>query len=310
MSIEEAISLLKAGEVIGLPTETVYGLAGDITQTSALERIFSVKERPFFDPLIVHIDTIEKARALSQNWTPLHESLAKLWPGPLTIITDKTDAINPLITSGLAQVALRIPRHPKALAVLAHFKGLAAPSANKFGKTSPTTAQHVRDEFQSEVFVLEGGACEVGIESTVVSVKDPSTIEIYRPGFFSAKDIKAHLQALGFEVNVVYAESPVAPGQLKHHYMPAIPVLVSVGSDLLHLIAHSEQELAKPLRAVTLLPLGHDAKMAARIFYQNLRELSKGHDAIAIILAPHHFEEEWAGLLNRLKKAASVWISQ
>lgn len=310
MSVEKAVTLLKAGKVIGLPTETVYGLAGDITQTRALERIFSIKERPFFDPLIVHVDTIEKAKILSQNWTPLHEALAKLWPGPLTIITDKITAINPLITSGLAQVALRMPRHPLALAVLAHFQGLAAPSANKFGKTSPTMAQHVLDEFQSKVFVLDGGACDVGIESTVVAVKTQQTIEIYRPGFFSAKDLKAHLKNLGFDVEVLYAESPVAPGQLKHHYMPSIPVIVSVGTDLENLITKAETKLEKKLISVVTMKLGLDAQIAARIFYQNLRDLSKGHDAIAIMLDPHHFEEDWAGLMNRLQKAASVWVSR
>ena len=309
MSVERAIAVLKSGEVLGLPTETVYGLAGDITQSAALERIFSVKERPFFDPLIVHVDTLAKARALSNNWTPLHEALGKLWPGPLTLITDKVPAINPLITSGLTQVALRIPRHPLALEVLAHFQGLAAPSANKFGKTSPTSAQHVRDEFNSQVFVLDGGACEVGIESTVVAVKDDHSIEIYRPGFFSATDLKTFLKNQGFEVEVRYTESPVAPGQLKHHYMPAIPVLVGIGTTAQALISKAEESLGKKLSKVTVMDLGVDAILAARVFYQSLRDLSPHHDAIVIILEPQHFEEAWTGLMNRLKKAASLWIS-
>ena len=303
MSVEKAIELLMAGEVVGLPTETVYGLAGDITQSQALRRIFSTKERPFFDPLIVHVDTIEKARRLSSNWTPVHEALATLWPGPITIIADKNELIDPLITAGLTQVALRIPRHPLALRVLSHFQGLAAPSANKFGKTSPTIARHVESEFEGKVFVLEGGACEVGIESTVVSVKDQKTIEIYRPGFFSAQDLKSHLK--DFKVEILYAESPVAPGQLKHHYMPSIPVLVGHQKTMKEIISASSLELKNPV----LMDLGGDARMAARQFYQNLRELSlKGYDAIIISTQKSQLEEEWMGLMNRLQKASSLWI--
>lgn len=303
MSVEKTIELLLAGEVVGFPTETVYGLAADITQSQALHRIFSTKERPFFDPLIVHIDTLEKARRLSSNWTPLHEALAQLWPGPLTIITDKNQLIDPLITAGLNQVALRIPRHPLALKVLSQFVGLAAPSANKFGKTSPTSASHVESEFAGKVYVLEGGPCEVGIESTVVAVKDEKTIEIYRPGFFSAQDLKLHLK--DFNIKVTYAESPVAPGQLKHHYMPSIPVLVGHQKTMEEIIVASSLELKNPIQ----MSLGSDARMAARQFYQNLREFSsKGHDAIIVSTQDLHQKEEWLGLMNRLQKASSLWV--
>jgi len=253
------------------------------------------------------VDTIEKAQKLSSNWTPLHAALAKLWPGPLTIITDKNDLINPLITSGLTQVALRIPRHDLALKVISHFQGLAAPSANKFGKTSPTSAAHVLSEFHQSVLVLDGGESEVGIESTVLSVKDEKTIEIYRPGFFSARDIRNHLQKEGFEVSVLYAESPVAPGQLKHHYMPNIPVIVGEKMTEKEIIHKAQEQLSKSFSNVAHLELGVDSRLAARSFYQNLRLLSSGHDAILIKLETIHHEEDWKGLMNRLKKAASFW---
>jgi L-threonylcarbamoyladenylate synthase len=138
VTIQEAKEKLLKGDVVAIPTETVYGLAGWIYSEAGLKKIFSTKERPFFDPLIVHIDTIAKARALSSKWTKVHEVLAEnCWPGPLTLIALKHSSVSPLITSGLDSIGLRIPRHPETLKLLSLLDGgLAAPSANKFGKTS------------------------------------------------------------------------------------------------------------------------------------------------------------------------------
>ncbi len=185
-----AIDILKNGGVVAMPTETVYGLAGDVEQETAIKKIFSTKERPFFDPLIVHISSIEQAKKLTTQWDETCEKLAEsFWPGPLTLILPKSDLVNPLITSGLNSVGLRWPNHALAMELISNFNlGLAAPSANKFKKTSPTSKEHVEAEFGNNVFVLDGGKCEVGIESTVAGVfKD--RIEIYRPGMISLEDI-------------------------------------------------------------------------------------------------------------------------
>lgn len=310
MSVTEAILRLKAGDTVAIPTETVYGLAADIKQISALKKIFSTKERPFFDPLIVHVDSIEKAKKLVTHWSHVHEALAqKCWPGPLTLIAPKADVIDPIITSGLTDVALRCPNHPLSLNILKQFEGLAAPSANKFGKTSPTRAEHVRSEFSDEVYVVDGGECEVGIESTVVAVTELENrvaLKIYRPGFYSAADLEKILSNAGIEAQVSYAESPVAPGHLKHHYMPRIPVVVGHKISMAEILKISEGELTQVFTRPIELSLGSDPQMAAREFYQKLRLLSHEHDVIVVLTQDHHHAEEWLGIMNRLTKAASV----
>lgn len=308
-TLDKAKLLLKAGEVVAIPTETVYGLAADIESAPGLQRIFSVKERPFFDPLIVHVDTIDKARYLSRDWTEIHQALAQaIWPGPLTLLAPRGTNVNPLITSGLDEVGLRCPRHPLTLELLKDFQGLAAPSANKFGKTSPTNAQHVLSEFSSQVEVLDGGPCEVGIESTVASVVKEGQrwkLLIYRPGFYTAAALHDLLVEAGLPTETSYAESPVAPGHLKHHYMPPIPVLVDekLQGDFLE---RAGKALKKPILKPAELVLGEDPLRAARLFYENLRTLSDGHDAIVVKLSTEHTtHESWRALMNRLGKAAS-----
>jgi L-threonylcarbamoyladenylate synthase len=308
--LDEARRRLKAGDVVAIPTETVYGLAADIQQDAGLKRVFSVKERPFFDPLIVHIDSIDKARALTTEWTEIHQALAlKCWPGPLTLIAPKLPNMNPLITSGLTEVGLRCPRHPLTLELLKDFDGLAAPSANKFGKTSPTTAEHVRGEFGESVLVLDGGACDVGIESTVAAVVRAGgrwKVMVYRPGFYTAATLHDILENAGLPTETSYAESPVAPGQLEHHYMPPIPVLVGEKVDVHELLDASQKKLKKTFNAQARLDLGSDPALAARTFYQSLRDLTPGHDAIIVMLtAEQRKDENWRALMNRLYKAAS-----
>jgi L-threonylcarbamoyladenylate synthase len=310
MSVERAKEILKSGDVVAIPTETVYGLAADIDQEKALKRVFAIKERPFFDPLIVHIDTIAKARALTTEWTEIHEALAKkCWPGPLTLLAPKIPTLNPLITSGLGEVGLRCPRHPLTLELLKDFTGLAAPSANKFGKTSPTTAEHVKAEFGDQVYVLDGGSCDVGIESTVAAVIRASgrwKLMVYRPGFYTAATLHDMLEDAGLPTETSYAESPVAPGHLQHHYMPSIPVLVGEKLTAAELIEAAEKKLKLKLSRTAKLELGDDPILAARTFYQSLRDLTPGHDAIVVMLTENQRREEnWRALMNRLFKAAS-----
>ncbi len=305
VDLDKAISLLLGGDVVAIPTETVYGLGGWIHSEDGLRKIFSTKERPFFDPLIVHIDSIAKAKMLTSEWTEIHQVLAKnCWPGPLTLIAKKDESVNPLITAGLDSVGLRCPNHSMTLELLSSIDGgIAAPSANKFGKTSPTSSKHVFEEFGNDVAILEGGECDIGIESTVAGVKD-GKVEIYRPGFYTAKSLKEILANHGLDIEVTYAESPVAPGQLKHHYMPKIP-LVIVPENFVWEKHVSEINIPFNKPVIWKQPLL--AAMASRELYQKMREFDEqGFDIIFAERSPHHFNEEWLGIWNRLEKARTL----
>lgn len=289
---------------MAIPTETVYGLGSWINSEEGLKRIFSTKERPFFDPLIVHVDSIQKAKALTSEWTEIHDILAKeCWPGPLTLIAKKNDKVNPLITSGLDSVGLRCPKHPETLKLLSKIEGgIAAPSANKFGKTSPTTSKHVFDEFGESVAILEGGQSAVGIESTVASVSG-NKVEIFRPGFYTAKALKEILMRHGKDLEVVYAQSPVAPGQLKHHYMPKIPLVIVPENFVWE---KHVKEVQFPFKNPVIWKQPLNPEIASRELYQKMREFDEqGFDIIFAERNSHHFNEEWLGIWNRLEKAKS-----
>lgn len=298
---------------MALPTETVYGLGGWIHSEEGLKNIFAVKERPFFDPLIVHIDGTESAKKLTSEWTEAHEALAKTcWPGPLTLIAKKHDSINPLITSGLDSVGLRCPNHTLTLSLLSQIEGgIAAPSANKFGKTSPTTSLHVEEEFEGKIAVLEGGPSEVGIESTVVGVRHSSLgykVEIYRPGFYTAQMLEKILKENHIEASVSYAQSPVAPGQLKHHYMPKIPlVIVSENFDWSYQQKEVEEKLQTRFTSPKHWCLPDDPRIASRELYEKMRAFDKeGHDLILVTKRENQNSEEWLGIWNRLEKAKTL----
>jgi L-threonylcarbamoyladenylate synthase len=306
-----AKELLLSGDVVAIPTETVYGLAGWIQSEIGLKKIFSTKERPFFDPLIVHVDNLEKAKSLSNHWTDIHDILAKAcWPGPLTLIAKKAEWVNPLITSGLDSVGIRVPNHPKTLELLSQIPGgLAAPSANKFGKTSPTSTEHVFQEFANEVSIIDGGPSKIGIESTVAGVEGQE-VKIYRPGFYTAKMIKEILMNHGHNVEVKYAESPVAPGHLKHHYMPKIPLVIAPeGFNWEKDKNKIESSLKKSFISPAIWKLERDASLASRYLYQHMREFDlKHYDLIIVFRENHHASEEWLGVWNRLYKAQSSII--
>jgi L-threonylcarbamoyladenylate synthase len=301
--IKNALRLLRDGEVVAIPTETVYGLGGWIQSRKGLEKIFSVKERPFFDPLIVHVAGISEAKKLTSHWTDIHEALAKsAWPGPLTLIAEKAPEIDSLITSGLTSVGLRCPDHALTLELLRNIEGgIAAPSANKFGKTSPTNAQHVSEEFGDSVAILDGGSCRVGIESTVAGVNGNS-VEIYRPGFYTAAMLKEILANAGIEAHVKYSESPVAPGQLKHHYMPKIPLWIVSPEFNWERDGKKIGNFSRPV----MWEQPRDPVLASRELYESLRKFdSEGYDLILTKQLPEHESEEWMGIWNRLGKAKS-----
>jgi L-threonylcarbamoyladenylate synthase len=218
--IQQAKLFLSKSEVVGIPTETVYGLAGNAFDIEAVSKIFEVKNRPTFDPLIVHTNSIERLREFVQYIPEKAQLLAKKFmPGPLTMLLPKHSSIPDLVTSGLDTVAVRIPNHPLTLALLAELDfPLAAPSANPFGYISPTSAQHVAQQLGDKIpYILDGGECQVGIESTIVGFENEEVI-VYRKGGLAIEEIE---KVVG-KVQVISHSSsnPKAPGMLKSHYAP------------------------------------------------------------------------------------------
>jgi len=223
-AISRAVELLREGQVVGMPTETVYGLAGDGLNPAALARIFEVKQRPLFDPLILHFSDAASAFAMAAEVPKAACELAqRFWPGPLTLVLRKKDIVPDLATSGLPNVAVRVPAHPVAQELLRAFGGpLAAPSANRFGRISPTDALAVQAELGDEVpLILDGGPCMVGLESTVLSLAEDRPV-LLRAGGIPQEDIEF---IIGLVQHAAPGDDrPQAPGQLKHHYAPRKPL--------------------------------------------------------------------------------------
>jgi L-threonylcarbamoyladenylate synthase len=329
--LDQAVEKLKAGDVVAMPTETVYGLAARIDSESALRKIFSVKNRPFFDPLIVHVSSKTMAYPLTTDWNPLADFLAEhFWPGPLTLVLPKSEEVNPLITSGLQTVALRMPKHSVALSLIERTGvPLAAPSANRFGRTSPTTAQHVRSEFPDHnLTILDGGACDVGLESTVLLIERNQShygLSILRAGQVTKNGLEKALssQRFSYEFKEVVDKNK-SPGQMKHHYMPEIPLVLVHSKTMLdsEVIPAAEGkikdlpdsvegvEIRKPqkIQKIVELQLPEDPNLAARVFYSELRKLGESAqaDLIYFRLKAIHAGEGWQALLDRLTKAASL----
>lgn len=220
-NIQKAVDVLRGGGVVAFPTETVYGLGADAMNEKAVCRIFETKKRPTFDPLIVHVASLEQALSLWTGVPVLAESLARrFWPGPLTLVLPKAASVLDLVTAGLSTVAVRMPRHDAALALIkALGRPIAAPSANLFGHTSPTSAAHVIEGLGDAVdLILDGGPCLVGVESTVLKIEGGAGM-LLRPGAVSAEDLRSILP-----VEVVYTKpvsgSVESPGQIESHYAP------------------------------------------------------------------------------------------
>lgn len=210
--------LLKTGQLVGLPTETVYGLAGNALNEIVVRKIFEVKGRPLIDPLIVHFPSMEAAKAHVWFNETAHRLASRFWPGALTMVLPKKESIPDLVTAGLPSLAVRVSGHPVFRSLLQHIEfPLAAPSANPFGYVSPTLATHVRNTLGDRIStVLDGGPCEHGIESTIVDLRNPETPQILRPGPISAELPGIELTA----DKVITTEAPPAPGMLARHYSP------------------------------------------------------------------------------------------
>lgn len=304
---------LRAGELVAVPTETVYGLAANALDPRACAKIFKVKGRPTTDPLIVHIHSLRQL-ALPSRPNPIALELARaFWPGPLTMVLPKTEIVPDIVTAGRDSVAVRMPKHAlfrrllKAAAV-----PLAAPSANPFGYISPTTAAHVHASLAGKIgHILDGGGSRIGLESTIIDVRDPREPVILRPGAITIEEVEAVL-GRKVRVHMVHSRSSgaqVAPGQLARHYSPRTPVVLHKR------IAAGAQDpreafvfLGKPptpmRRNVYWLDPRGDLRGAARRLFAVLRMLDvKGYSKLHVELAP---ESGLGRAINdRLRRAAA-----
>lgn len=314
ISFDKAVSLVKSGEVVAVPTETVYGLAGSVFHEKALEKIFRTKGRPFFNPLIVHccdIDHMQQFHCLNE---PLLKKMIKYFcPGPITFILKKTDLVNPLITAHRSKVGLRIPKHPLTLKLIRK-TGLAlcAPSANLFSTLSPSSAEQVDEVFKGKVPILDGGPCKVGIESTVLEPDFANNIlYILRPGMITKKHLKNWLQLEGLiHWNVQQRSSSVSPGQLAQHYRPSVPFILIEIDDKKSLLDKEKVNLYLkkrfPQKIIKMLKLRESAEISARHLYHDLNMLSKNPDHIIYVIKPTQSGDHWHAIWDRLNKASSL----
>lgn len=291
--LDKAAALLRAGGVVAFPTETVYGLGANALDAVAVRRIFAIKERPLSSPLIVHVDSVAMVQSIVSEWPPVAETLAReFWPGPLTLVLPKQPRIPDIVTAGLPSVGVRMPAHPDALDLIRRAGvPLAAPSANLFTQTSPTTADHVRRMLGDRVdMVIDGGPAKVGIESTVVSLTGLKPM-LLRPGMISTAELERATGIAWVAPEPGTLSLREAPGLHPRHYSPKTP---------LYLLPRGGQP---PQGAGCVLQLPLEPARFAEALYATLHEADlKGFDWIAIEDPPDTLE--WGGIRDRLKRAS------
>jgi len=312
--IEAAAAALRRGELVAFPTETVYGLGADARSPAAVARIFAVKGRPATHPLIVHVHDMEAARPLARGWPETALRLAaRFWPGPLTLVLRRGTGVPAAVTGGQDTVALRVPAHPVAQALLAAFDGpIAAPSANRHGHVSPTCAAHVRAEFGAAVpVVLDGGDCAIGLESTIVAC-DEGGVTLLRPGHID----RAAIESVIGPLHVAGQDAPRVPGGLRSHYAPATPTRLIERAALPEAVAAA----ARAGRRVALLCRGEaqaSGDAVALCIVASLRAIEYAHDLYAslrrldavgadeILVEVVPLDAEWEAVRDRLTRAAA-----
>lgn len=307
--MDRAVSLLQQDELVAIPTETVYGLAGNALSGPAVARIFSVKDRPQFDPLIVHVPDLARAKDYVLEIPEAAKKLAdKFWPGPLTLLLKKRAIIPDLVTAGLDTVGIRCPDHVLTRKLLQTLPfPLAAPSANPFGYVSPTKPEHVNEQLGNKIqYILDGGPCQVGIESTIVGFEDDGAV-VYRLGGLSLEDIE---QTIGTVNLMTHSTSnPKAPGQLKSHYAPHKKVVLGSIDALLKTHGSragvlSFQKDFNVQNQIILSPSGKPEEAAQRLF-EALRSFDKMNvDVVLTELVPD--QGLGRAINDRLRRAAAV----
>ena len=305
--IRRAAELLRQGRLVAFPTETVYGLGADAWNPAAVKKLYAVKQRPADHPVIVHFASADQAFTWAREVPDPARTLAqRFWPGPLTLILKRAPRAPDFITGGQDNVGVRVPSHPVAHELLAAFGGgVAAPSANRFGAVSPTTASHVLADLGSDVdLVLEGGATQVGIESTILDLSGDAPV-LLRPGHISQRELEA---ALSVPIRQKSEASPRHSGGLERHYAPRTPARLVATHELDREIERLGDKVAvlafsRPDERVDYwLRMPRDAQAYARKLYAALRELdSTGCQAILIEAPPEG--EDWAAVLDRLRRA-------
>ena len=310
--IRRAASILREGGVVAFPTETVYGLGADTFNPLAVARIFEIKNRPFFDPLIVHVaDLGELQRLVTHLPTEAEGLVQRFWPGPLTLVLMKKDEVPDVVTAGLPTVAVRMPKHPMALDLIREAGcPIAAPSANPFGYVSPTTADHVRSQLGEKVdLVLDGGPCEVGLESTILSLVEEKPT-LLRPGGLPVEEIESVIGPV--ETSPAGERRPSSPGRLPRHYAPSTPIVLDwrcedleayrgrrIGFLVFRKVAHSF-----PFQHVEVLSPAGDLREAAANLFAAIRRL----DALNLdVILAESVPEVGLGraIMDRLRRASN-----
>ncbi|MGB7816703.1 MAG: L-threonylcarbamoyladenylate synthase [Methylotenera sp.] len=312
VNLAQAVALLKSGEVVAIPTETVYGLAADASNEAALRQVYAIKQRPVDNPLIVHIADAGQVNNWAANFPPLAQKLAQaFWPGPFTLVLPAKESVSMIVRGNQPTVALRVPNHPIALQLLKQSGlALAAPSANKFTQLSPTTAAHVTAGLGEVIAVLDGGACKVGIESTIVSVEGADW-RMLRRGMISEVAIEAVAgrPALKNQQNL-----PKVPGQHQLHYAPKTPIkLFESRTELVNFAKTSQKRCAVlligegvengNLPSCNYINLPKEAAQVAERLYSTLHAMDDLDTELLLIEVPPN-APEWLAVLDRLTRAA------
>ena len=319
-SIARAADALAAGQLIGLPTETVYGLAADAGSDAAVRGIFAAKGRPADHPLIVHVGSVAQVSDFADQVPVFAQKLIDaFWPGPLTLILPRRAGVAEAAAGGHATIGVRCPAHPVAQALLAacaarDVRGLAAPSANLFGQVSPTTAQHVADAFGSELLVLDGGACDVGIESTIVDCTRSAPV-LLRPGGISRTQIAQVTGLAVLDREALATPDPQAPGTLLAHYAPKAKLrlmdgkalqtaLDLLGPDAKNIAIWSRHKLKSSAKGLLLRAMPCTAADAAHHLFATLREFDQWGAKLIWVETPPA-DAAWEGVGDRLQRAAA-----
>jgi L-threonylcarbamoyladenylate synthase len=296
ISPSRAAELIRSGGLVAFPTETVYGLGANALDAAAVAKIFALKGRPSTSPLIVHVASIDMARRYVTEWPREAEELSRrYWPGPLTLILPKSPEIPDIVTAGLPTVGIRVPAHPIALQLIEQSGvPIAAPSANRFTHLSPTTADHVREEFGDAVKILDGGPTQVGIESTVVSLVG-GKLTLLRPGMISLGEIEQATTPQG---------SHPAPGMHERHYSPRTPMLLVAGPKELPDRSGAYVWWSEAGLTSRSIRMPADPTAYATCLYSVLRQLDDEHWPWIAVESPPD-KPEWAAILDRLRRARS-----